>query len=71
LLELEASGVSTEEIRDFLSFSRARKGQIDGDLVNGEAYCGCSAGLIKEILPAATVIQRLVDGFQQIITKIA
>jgi enoyl-[acyl-carrier protein] reductase II len=71
LLELEASGASTEEIRDFLGFSRARKGQIDGDLVNGEAYCGSSAGLIKEILPAAKVIQRLVDGFQQIIRKIA
>jgi enoyl-[acyl-carrier protein] reductase II len=71
LLELEASGASTEEIRDFLGFSRARKGQIEGDLVNGEAYCGSSAGLIKGILPAATVIQRLVDGFQQIIRKIA
>jgi enoyl-[acyl-carrier protein] reductase II len=71
LIELEASGASSAEIRDFLGISRARRGQIDGDLVNGEAYGGCSAGLIKEILPAATVIQRLVDGFQQIITKIA
>jgi enoyl-[acyl-carrier protein] reductase II len=71
LLELEASGASIEEIRDFLGFSRARKGQIEGDLVNGEAYCGSSAGLIKEILPAATVVQRLVDGFQEIVKKMA
>jgi enoyl-[acyl-carrier protein] reductase II len=71
LLELEASGASIEEIRDFLGTSRARKGQIEGDLVNGEAYCGSSAGLIKEILPAATVVQRLVDGFQEIVKKMA
>ncbi len=71
LLELEASGASADAIRDFLGTSRARKGQIEGDLVNGEAYCGSSAGLIKEILPAATVIQGLVDGFQEILKKMA
>jgi enoyl-[acyl-carrier protein] reductase II len=71
LLELEASGASADAIRDFLGTSRARKGQIEGDLVNGEAYCGSSVGLIKEILPAAAVIQRLVDGFQEIVKKIA
>jgi enoyl-[acyl-carrier protein] reductase II len=69
LLELEASGASADAIRDFLGTSRARKGQIEGDLVNGEAYCGSSAGLIKEILPAAAVIQRLVDGFQKLLRK--
>jgi len=71
LLELEASGASADTIRDFLGTSRARKGQIEGDLVNGEVYCGSSVGLIKEILPAAAVIQRLVDGFQEIVKKIA
>ncbi|MBM4323131.1 MAG: DUF561 domain-containing protein [Deltaproteobacteria bacterium] len=71
LLELEASGASTEEIRDFLGYSRARKGQIEGDLENGEVYSGSSAGLIREILPTATVIQRLVDGFQEIVKKMA
>jgi len=71
LLELEASGASADTIRDFLGTSRARKGQIEGDLVNGEAYSGSSVGLIKEILPAAAVIQRLVDGVQEIVKKIA
>lgn len=67
LLELENSGASPEELRQFLGYSRARKGQIEGDLVNGEAYCGASAGLIKEIVPAALVIQRLVEGWQEVI----
>jgi enoyl-[acyl-carrier protein] reductase II len=70
LLELEGLGASAGEIREFLGYSRARTGQLEGDLENGEAYSGASAGLIKEILPAAEVIQRLVEGYQKVIKKI-
>jgi enoyl-[acyl-carrier protein] reductase II len=70
LLELEESGASASDIRNFLGYSRARTGQIEGDLENGEAYSGASAGLIKEILPAAEVVQRLVAEYQIVIKKI-
>jgi enoyl-[acyl-carrier protein] reductase II len=70
LLELEESGASASDIREFLGYSRARTGQIEGDLENGEAYSGASAGLIKEVLPAAEVVQRLVEGYQKVIKKI-
>jgi enoyl-[acyl-carrier protein] reductase II len=70
LLELEESGASASDIRNFLGYSRARTGQIEGDLENGEAYSGASAGLIKEILPAAEVVQRLVEEYQIVIKKI-
>jgi len=71
LLELEESGASADEIRNFLGYSRARAGQLEGDLVNGEAYCGASVGLIKEVLPAALVIQRLIDGYKEVIKNIS
>jgi hypothetical protein len=35
--------------------------------MNGEAYCGASAGLIKEVTPTALVVQRLVEGWQDVI----
>jgi enoyl-[acyl-carrier protein] reductase II len=70
LLELEESGASAGDIREFLGYSRARRGQIEGDLENGEVYSGASAGLIKEVLPAAEVVQRLVEGYQKVIKKI-
>ncbi len=70
LLELEESGASSNDIRNFLGYSRARTGQIEGDLENGEAYCGSSAGLIKEILPTAMVIQRLAEEYRKVIKKI-
>ena len=71
LLELENSGASAEDIRDFLGHSRARTGQLEGDLENGEAYCGASAGLIKEVLPAARVVERLVEGYKEVVSKIS
>ena len=70
LLELEESGASAGDIREFLGYSRARRGQIEGDLENGEVYSGASAGLIKEVLPAAEVVQRLVEDYQKVIKKI-
>jgi len=66
LLELEGEGASSEKLREFLGYSRARKGQLDGDLANGEAYCGSSAGLINDIVPAALVVRRLVEGWQEV-----
>ncbi len=70
LLELEESGASPGDMREFLGTSRARTGQIEGDLKNGEVYSGASAGLIKDILPAAEVVRRLVEEYQKVIKKI-
>jgi enoyl-[acyl-carrier protein] reductase II len=44
--------------------SRTRMAQIDGDLENGDAYAGSSAGLIKEILPAAVLVKNLVNSLR-------
>ena len=70
LLEMEESGASANDIREFLGRSRARKGQLEGDLINGEAYCGASVGLIREIIPAAMVVQKLVEGYEEIIKRL-
>jgi len=70
LLELEESGATATDIRSFLDYGRARTGQIEGDLENGEAYSGTSAGLIKDVLPAADVVHRLVEEYQKVVKKI-
>lgn len=72
VLALEASGASAEELRAYLGRGRDRdrKGQIEGDLVNGAASCGASAGLIKEILPVAEVIRRLTARYDRITKKV-
>jgi len=70
LLDLEESGASADEVREFLGYSRARKGQLEGDLVDGEAYCGASVGLIRETIPAALVVQRLVEGWREVMDSL-
>jgi enoyl-[acyl-carrier protein] reductase II len=70
LLELEESGASGDEIREFLGYSRARRGQLEGDLSEGEAYCGASAGLIREISPSAQVVRILVEDCQRVINEL-
>ncbi len=67
LLQLEASGASAREIRDYIGYRRSREVQLEGNLNDGELYCGSSAGLIKEVLPAALVVKRLVEGYEEIL----
>jgi hypothetical protein len=46
---------------------RARAGGLDGDLVDGEAYCGAVAGMIKEIVSAGDVVRDIVGGYSRIV----
>jgi hypothetical protein len=52
-----------------LGYRRARAAQIDGDLGEGEAFCSASGGLIREIMPAASVIHRLVNGYEAVVRE--
>jgi enoyl-[acyl-carrier protein] reductase II len=71
LLALEEGGATADELRDFIGFAASRKAGPEGDLENGEAYCGSSAGLIQEILEAGEVVRMLVNGFQEVIDTLA
>jgi enoyl-[acyl-carrier protein] reductase II len=70
LLEMEATGASAEELQTFLGSGRSRKGQFEGDLVNGEAYCGAIAGMIKEIIGAADIIKNIVDNYDKVLARL-
>ena len=68
LAELESQGATAEELRGFLGIGRSRKGQLEGDFVEGEANCGAGAGMIKEIVSAQKVVDSLVNGVEEILT---
>ena len=71
LLEMEAAGASVEELATFLGpESRSRVGQLEGDLVNGEAYCGSIAGMIKEIKSAGEIIRGIVDNYEAVLANL-
>ena len=70
ILEMEAAGASAEELIAFIGIARSRTGQLEGDLVNGEAYCGSIAGMIKEIKSAGEVIQSIVDSYDTVLASL-
>jgi enoyl-[acyl-carrier protein] reductase II len=46
---------------------RGRRAKIEGDPFNGKAYAGSSVGLVKDILPAAAVVERLMRHCGEVI----
>ena len=66
---MEAAGASADELREFMGHAASRRAGLEGDLDNGEAYCGSSAGLIHEILSAGEVVQRLVEGYPDVLKR--
>lgn len=67
LIEYEKSDVTPKDLLDFIGYRSNRTAQIEGNMDGGEAYCGASAGLIKEIVPAAEVIWKLVEGYEHVL----
>jgi enoyl-[acyl-carrier protein] reductase II len=70
LIEMDNAGASTAEIFSFLGFARSRMGQLEGNLKEGEAYCGAGAGMIKEIMSAKEVVQGMVEGVSSILASL-
>ena len=71
LLALDEAGADADEIRDFMGHAPSRRAGIEGDLDNGEAYCGASAGLIKEIITVKEVVDSLVNGYQAVVDTLS
>ncbi len=61
LIEMENSCLSAEEAAAYFGRGRAIRGQMEGDLEEGELFCGEIAGLVKDLLPAGEVVRRIVE----------
>jgi enoyl-[acyl-carrier protein] reductase II len=70
ILELERSGAAAGDIKEFIGYRSNRTAQVEGNLNGGEAYCGASAGLIKDILPAGDVVRQLVEGYERVLNRL-
>ncbi len=63
--EAQLSGATKEQELELLGKKREMRGIFEGDLEQGELEMGQSSGLIKEILSAAEVTERLVAEYRQ------
>lgn len=62
VVEMEGAGAAASDLFAFIGPFRSRTGQLEGDLVEGEGYCGAGAGMIKEITSAEEVVRSMVAG---------
>jgi enoyl-[acyl-carrier protein] reductase II len=61
----EQSGAPADVLKKLLGKGRAKKGMFEGDLVEGELEAGQVSGLIRDILPAAEIIEKLWQEFRK------
>jgi enoyl-[acyl-carrier protein] reductase II len=70
VVEMENSGATASEIEDFLGTNRARQGELDGDLVHGEVYCGAISGMIKEIVSAGEIVRSIIGNTAEVVARL-
>lgn len=66
LRELENNGVEREVLAEYIGYRSSWDSQLNGELDQGELFCGASAELIAQIRPAAMIVQELVHGYHRI-----
>lgn len=69
--ELYTKNPSKEDLIKLLGRARAKKGMFEGDLEEGELEIGQIAGLIHDIKPAATILQDMINEFEQAKAEVA
>jgi enoyl-[acyl-carrier protein] reductase II len=60
----ESRGAGKEELEALLGRGRAKKGMYEGDMEEGELEIGQVSSMIRDILPAATIVQNLWTEFE-------
>lgn len=59
----EQEGASPETLNELLGRGRAKKGMFEGDLSEGELEIGQVSAGIREIMPAAAIVEEIWDEF--------
>ena len=60
-----AQGVDLEGLKTLLGRARAKRGMFEGDLVEGELEIGQVSGRIRQVLPAATIVEEIMRDYRQ------
>lgn len=63
--KLELEGADAGALKTLLGRGRAKKGMFEGDLTEGELEIGQVSSIIKEVLPVKTIIENLIQEYQQ------
>jgi enoyl-[acyl-carrier protein] reductase II len=67
----EDRGATVEELKELLGRARAKKGMHEGDLDEGELEIGQVSASLNDILPAATIVENMMQEFFETQQKMA
>ncbi len=59
-----ARGASVDDLNTLLGRARAKRGMFEGDLVEGELEIGQVSAALDGILPAATIVERIIAEYR-------
>lgn len=68
--EAYQNDASIDQLKELLGRGRAKKGMFEGDLIEGELEIGQISSIIKEIKPAAEIVQEIIQEYHQAITDL-
>lgn len=71
ILTAESNGASKEDLAEILGRARAKKGMFEGDLTEGELEIGQVSGAIKEIKPAAEIVEEIINDCKKTIQRLS
>jgi enoyl-[acyl-carrier protein] reductase II len=65
IMQAELKGATVDELKAILGRARSKKGMFEGDLDEGELEIGQGSSLLKDILPAANIVQKVWKEFEE------
>ena len=68
--EMDRRGTTAEELLALIGMGRSRMGQLEGDVENGELYCGEASGMVRNIASAGDIIKEMVEGYNKIVARL-
>ncbi len=65
-----ADGAGVDDLKTLLGRGRAKKGMFEGDLIEGELEIGQIASIIKEIKPAAKIVEEIMAEYHEALLQL-
>ncbi|WP_312798365.1 nitronate monooxygenase family protein [Tianweitania sp.] len=70
MAKAEAEGLPDEQRKALFTASSLKTAAFDGNVDAGKVEAGQSAGLVKEVLPAAEIVARIADEYAQVASSL-
>ena len=65
--EMDRRGTMADELLALIGMGRSRMGQLEGNVEEGELYCGAISGMIHDVVSAGDIIKEMVKDYDRVV----